>query len=195
MDVWESIEGLFSDLEKLEQHLRIAQKEELEAINPKIEELNTIESMIVSTEQEAVEIGQALRRASGLVTRSIEQSMTEVNMQYEALCKRRDELTNHLGETRMTDSAIQDLFEFAQDISIGIENADFETKRRTLQLLKVKVIIEKGTFAIDCVAGIISGEIRKLLHALRDRIESDSSCTKAALPVFRFRAGKIQLEK
>lgn len=192
VDVWESIEGLFSDLNKLEHHLRLAQKEELEAINPKIEELNAVESMIASTEQEAVEIGQALRRATGLVARSIEQNMAEVNMRYEALCKRRDELTEDLSMTRLTDTAIEELLQFAQDISIGIENADFETKRRNLQLLKVRVTVDKGMFTINCIAGVITGELRKLPRAPNGGIASDSRSQARALPGCRFRADRLR---
>jgi site-specific DNA recombinase len=71
-DVWDIILKIFADQESLETHLRIAQREELEAINPKLEELNAVEAMIVDTEQEAVEIGQAMKRASGLVARTLE---------------------------------------------------------------------------------------------------------------------------
>jgi len=41
--------------------------------------------MIVQTEAEAVEIGQALKCATGLVAKSLEQNMSEVNPRYDAL--------------------------------------------------------------------------------------------------------------
>jgi len=44
--------------------------------------------------------------------------------------------------TRLSHRAIQELIEFAKDVSAGIENADFETKRRNLELLKVRVDID-----------------------------------------------------
>jgi hypothetical protein len=50
----------------------------LEAISPKLEELTAVEAMLADTEQEAVEIGQAMKRASGLVARTLEQNMNEV---------------------------------------------------------------------------------------------------------------------
>src|SRR6185503_20133894 len=89
-DVWESILGLFGNLEKLEKQLRIAQQEELAALDPKLEELNAVEAMITQTEAEALEIGQALKRATGLVAKGLEQNMNEVNQRYDALCKRRE---------------------------------------------------------------------------------------------------------
>ena len=168
-DVWESILGLFGNLENLEEHLRIAQQEELAALDPKLEELNAVEAMIIQTEADALEIGQALRRATGLVAKSLEQNMSEVNQRYEALCKRRETLQSELSVTRLTDSAIQELVEFAKDVFVGIENADFNTKRRNLEMLKVRVEAGNGKFKINCLAGEISGEIRKLPKAPRGR--------------------------
>jgi len=118
--------------------------------------------MIVQTEADALEIGQALKRATGLVAKSLEQNMNEVNLRYEALSQRREELKGELSVTRLTDSAIQELIEFAEDVFVGIQNADFQTKRRNLEMLKVRVQAEKGKFKIDCLAGEITGEIRKL---------------------------------
>jgi site-specific DNA recombinase len=167
VDVWDSILSLFSDLEKLERQLRIAQQEELAALDPKLEELNAVEAMIVQTEADAVEIGQAMKRATGLVAKSLEQNMNEVNQRYDALCKRKETLQADLSVTQLTDDAIQDLVEFAQDVFVGIENSDFQVKRRNLEMLKVQVVVDNGKFTIYSLAGKISGEIRKLPKATR----------------------------
>ena len=172
-DVWESVTSLFSNLDTLEKHLRIAQQEELAALNPKAEELDAVEAMIVQTESDAFEIGHALRRASGLVAKSLEQNMNEVNMRYDALCQRRVTLQTGLSVTRLTDSAIQDMIEFAQDVFVGIENADFQTKRRNLELLKIRIEINQGCFTINSLAGKISGEVRKLPIASRSGVVMD----------------------
>lgn len=167
VDVWDSIIDLFSNLEKLEKQLRIAQQEELDALDPKLEELNAVEAMMVQTEADAVEIGQALKRATGLVAKSLEQNMTEVNQRYDALCKRRETLQTELSVTQLTDDAIQGVIEFAQDVFVGKENADFHVKRRNLEILNVQVVVDNGRFTIYSSAGEISGEIRKLPKATR----------------------------
>lgn len=172
-DVWESIVSLFANLDTLERHLRIAQQEELAALDPKVEELNAVEAMIVQAEADALEIGQALRRTSGLVAKSLEQNMNEVNSRYDALCKRREILQSELSVTRLTDSAIQELVEFAQDVFVGIENADFQTKRRNLEMLKVRVEVDKGRFTTNCLAGQITGEIRTLPKITKSGIVTD----------------------
>jgi site-specific DNA recombinase len=167
VDVWDSILGLFCDLEKLEAQLLIAQQEELAALDPMLEELNAIDAMIVQTEADAVEIGQAMKRATGLVAKSLEQNMNEVNQRYDALCKRKEILQAGLSVTQLTDDAIQGLVEFAQDVFVGIENSDFQVKRRNLEMLKVQVVVDNGTFTINSLAGKIKGEIRKLPKAPR----------------------------
>lgn len=173
-DVWERIADLFGDLEKLERQLKIAQQEELAALNPKVEELSAVEAMMVQAEADALEIGQALRHAKGLVAKSLEQNMNDVNSRYDALCKRREELLTGLSGAKLTDGAIQGFLEFAKDVSVGIENADFQTKRSNLEMLKVKVQIHEGRFRIDCLAGKATGEIRKLPIATRSGIATDS---------------------
>jgi hypothetical protein len=193
MDVWEGIVSLFANLDTLKEHLLIAQQEELAALDPKVEELNAVEEMIIQTEADALEIGQALRRATGLVAKSLEQNMNEVNLRYDALCKRRETLQSELSETRLTDSAIQELVEFAQDVFVGIENADFQTRRHILEMLKVQVEINKNYFTINCLAGKISGEIRKLPIATKSGIVPDLHSQGKAPREFRFHADILQL--
>ena len=204
MDVWDSIIDLFSNLEKLEKQLRIAQQEEVAALDPKLEELNAVEAMMVQTEADAVEIGQALKRATGLVAKSLEQNMTEVNQRYDALCKRQGTLQTELSVTQLTDDAIQGVIEFAQDVFVGKENADFHVKRRNLEILNVQVVVDNGRFTIYSSAGEISGEIRKLPKATRWGGSGGGSTTNdggvtslrsqgPSLPVCRFHARPLRL--
>jgi site-specific DNA recombinase len=176
-DVWDSIIKLFGNLEDLEEHLRIAQQEEINAMDPKLEELNAVEAMIIQAESDAIEIGQALKRATGLVAKSLEQNMHEVNERYDAMLKRREILQEELSEAKLTNSVIQELVEFAQDVFVGIENADFQTKRRNLEMLKVRVEVDTGKFRIDSLAGQIFGEIRKLPKAKRNDRDNGGSVT------------------
>jgi site-specific DNA recombinase len=160
--VWESIVQLFTNEIELERLLRIAQREELEALDPKQDEYTAIQGMMIDSEREAAEIGQALRRASGIVTKSLEKDMQEVNRRYDALCKRCEILQQELSKARLTDNAIQEALQFAEDIRAGIQNADFETKRRNLELLQVRVIVDGRRFYITCLAGAWEGEISEL---------------------------------
>ncbi len=53
------------------------------------------------------------------------------------------------------------------------ENADFQTKRRNLELLKIRIEINQGGFTVNSLAGKISGEIWKLPIAARSGIVTD----------------------
>ena len=70
----------------------------------------------------------------------------EVNSRYGALCKRRDELQEELNFTRLTDNAIQEFVDFAQDGFVRKKNVDFRAKRRHLELLQVRVQVENAKF-------------------------------------------------
>lgn len=96
-----------------------------------------------------------------MVAKLIEVNMQEVNKRYKALCNRRDILQGELSEIKLTDDTIRHAIKFSQDISAGIQNADFETKRQNLDLLQVKVTIGK-CFFVKSLLGEWDGEIRKL---------------------------------
>ena len=161
-DIWENILKVFSDRETLEAHLKTAQQQELEALDPKLEELNTVEAMIANTEQEAAEIGQALKRAEGVVAKTLDRDMKEVNARYEVLCQRKETLLEQVSERHLTDSAIQGILQFAEDVFTGKENASFETKRRNLEMLDVRIVVDSGRYVMESIAGKWDGEIRKL---------------------------------
>jgi site-specific DNA recombinase len=171
--IWDDILSIFADRESLETHLKIAQQEELEALDPKLEELDAVEAMIANTEQEAVEIGQAMKHASGLVGRTLNQNMNEVNARYEALCERRDRLQDEVSVMRLTDSAIQKVMEFAEDAFMGIENANFESKRHTLEVLNVSIVVNGSKYKMESLAGEWKGEIRKTTCNSGEEITDD----------------------
>jgi len=166
-DIWEGLVSIFADTARLEELLRIAQQEELEAFNPKREELAAVEAMIIDAEREAGEIGQALKKASGIVGKALEQDMQNVNQRYDALCKRQRKLTAELSATTLTEAAIQDAIRFAEDVRVGIENADYETKRYNLETLKIQVTVQDGRYHVESLIGDWEGEIRKLPRASR----------------------------
>jgi len=171
----------------------VAQQQELEALDPKLEELNTVEAMIADTELEAVEIGQAMKRASGLVARTLDQNMKEVNTRYEALCERRDTLQSEVSVVRLTDSAIQEVMEFAEDVFTGIENADFETKRRILEMLDMSVVANSGRYKMESIAGKGYAEIRKIRRNSKVGTANDLRSPKSGLPELRFLVNNLLL--
>jgi hypothetical protein len=161
-DVWESALGLFSDKPRLECLLRIAQQEELDALDPKQAELGTVEGLIADTERKAAEIGHALKAAVGVVTKTLKDDMLEVNARYEALLARREKLIADLSTRRLTDSAVQDLLDFADAARLGMENADYATMRTILEAMKLSVVVRDGRFYVTSIAGTREGVIRRM---------------------------------
>jgi hypothetical protein len=88
--------------------------------------------------------------------------MHAVNARYDALLARREKLIADLGAQRLTDAAAQDLLAFADDVRLGMENADYRTKRANLEALKLSVVVRDGRFYVTSIAGTGEGEIRKL---------------------------------
>ena len=90
---------------------------------------------------------------------------------------------------RLTDSAIQEIMEFAEDVFIGIENADFETKRGILEMLDISVVVNSGRYKMESIAGKWDGDIRKIKRNSKVGIANDLHSPKLILPESRFRAG------
>ncbi len=159
-DIWESIVQLFNDSRELKRLLRVAQQEELNDLDPKREELNTVEAMIIQAEREARQIANAVKRAKGIIAKSLEDEMAIINERYDALCERRRKLQATVESARLTDDAVQQVLDFAADVRVGIQNADFQTKRRNLELLEVHVTVNEGHFEVESLAGHWEGQIR-----------------------------------
>lgn len=153
---WDFVKEWLSDKQKFEKLLRDGQREELESLAPKHEELAAIVGMLVGCEKEAAQYARALAKASGVVGQTLEAQIQEVNARYDALCKRRDELKAELSAQRMSNEAIEEAMQFREDVAAGMDNPDFETKRRILELLKVEVKVKDGKCRVGFRPRIVS---------------------------------------
>ncbi len=74
----------------------------------------------------------------------------EVNERHKRLVARRDELEAILSQRHFTDEAIAGMVEFAERRREGAENADHATKRRLLDTLDARIIVENGKARMEC---------------------------------------------
>jgi len=186
-DVWDSFAVIFSDLARLEELLRQAQAEELAAMMPKRSELDIVEAMLAESVQQAADIASAVVRASGVVGRALERKAEAVNKRHEDLTKRRDELAVAVSAARITDAAISDTVKFAADVGFGLEGADYQTKRRILEMLDVTVTVDRGRFTVSSAIGEWGGEVRRLPGQRHNgRIVTDLCSPAEVLPGSRF---------
>ncbi len=176
-DVWESLEDIFRDLTRLEGLLRQTQAKELETMEPKRLELETVEAMIAECEQQAEQIALTIVRVTGQVGHALEQQATIVNQRHEALMQRRDELLTALSAARVTDQAIRDIVKLASDVHVGLGNADGNTRRRILEELDLRGVVSEGRFYVTTAIGKWEGMIRSIPSARwnKDAIAA-SSC-------------------
>ena len=159
-DVWDEIKGLFSDLDRLWDDLKRAQQMELDTQDPRRDELQAVEGLIEQADHEISEIAAALPKAKGRVGETLQAKADEVNARYDALTKRRSELQAELGALRLTEDALSEILQYARDVRVGVQNADYDTKRRILETLDVKIKVKDGRYFIKCILGETEGKIR-----------------------------------
>ena len=134
---------------------------ELTALDPKREELQTVETWIAEAEAEVIEIGTALRRARGRVLDGLEAQQDQVKARLDELQERRKKLIEALGARTLTDDVIGNLTQYAEDVRLGpvlseaegLKHATYDEKRLTLRALQVRVKVKAGE--VESVTGII----------------------------------------
>ena len=135
--MWKEIKGKLLDWENLVKGLR-KQKEEMEkAINPLTEQLEWVESRLAETK---TELDKALRLhlADNLARESLDRIIAERRQEREGLERTRANLLGRIEAGKISDEDIQTVKDFAKKIAQGLENADFESKRRLFEILQVQ---------------------------------------------------------
>ncbi len=140
--VWNAILDIVTNRSEFEAKLRQAQALELDEQEPKREELHAVEAMMAEAESEAVQLGSALSRAGKVVGKVLEDKMAALDERYERLEARRNELVEGLKSRRLSDEAIDEILTFAADVARGIQHADNATKRHTLDVFDVQIVVK-----------------------------------------------------
>jgi site-specific DNA recombinase len=153
--VWDYIKDAVSNSERYEIVLREAQKQELETLEPRREQLEIIEDQIAEDAKEFNNIATELARG---VTDSVRRALNERATNLEALNKqriiRRDELLASVSQRTYTEERIQAALQYREDVEAGIENATDEDKRRWYQALGVRVTVKDSKARARCLLPI-----------------------------------------
>ncbi len=145
-----------------ESEWRKAQQAEREAIRPKQDQLQTVLALLADCEAEALELAEALRRASsrrnkasprrGKVAQTLEAQVAATDDRYEALCKKRDTLQAEIAAgVTLTDEALARALQFRQDVDLGFRNPTFEDKRDYFAWLQLEVTVANGKAVVACL--------------------------------------------
>jgi site-specific DNA recombinase len=149
---WNYIMSLITDSQKFEEKLREAQAQESANMRPKQKELDHVQALLKGTENEAEQIARELHKTKGIIREKLEQQGEEVNRRYQALTRREAELQEAL-TFELTERNIDNLLEFREAVSVGLENPTFEDKRRWLEILQTKVTVTNGIAVVTCRLG------------------------------------------
>ena len=165
-DVWDEILELFSDRVALRDKLELAQQQESEALDPIREKLQIIDDMIRRTEAEVARVGRALQTADpeGDVYKSVKIDEAQVNAPMAELRAKREKFIKQLGARTLTDDRIGTIMQFADDLAGGIDNADFNKKRYTLETLGAVVTVTPGKYHLSTIFGSTDGTISQIGH-------------------------------
>jgi site-specific DNA recombinase len=151
--VWDFILDAVTDPDYFEELLREAQREELDALQPKRERLTLVESLVSQAENEAAKFAEALLVdvSNGVVGCALRKQAADVNARHVALCAERDALIAEIESGALSDEQIETMLAmFGRDVMAGLEGATFEDKRRYVRELDVRVMVEGGCVVISC---------------------------------------------
>ncbi len=141
---WDVIRETIANPPKFKAKLLEAQQAELEEHEPQSTELAAVETLIAEAEKEAIEIGTALRKATGIVEKTLERQQAELDARYTRLTARRDELKALLANRRLTDEAVDAILQFAADMQKGLEHADLALRRQMLDTFNAHITVKDG---------------------------------------------------
>ncbi len=149
--VWDYVMHAIVNTKDLEKALRKAQKTEVEALQPKRQELESVLGLMEHSRKEAEKLGKALASVpEGIVSQTLQHQISQLEEVYAAQVKRRDELETELKERRLTDEAISEALLFRENVLLGMENPTSEDKRRVLEVLKTQVVIQDRKAVVRC---------------------------------------------
>jgi len=141
---WDAILDVLMNPTELEAKLREAQQAELEALEPRRAELATVEALLAEAEKEAEQLATAITKATGVVSRVLEEKTATLDERYQALKARRDELKAALA-IRMTEEAtISGMLAYARRVEIGLDHATNDDKRQVLEAFDARIIVKDG---------------------------------------------------
>ncbi len=151
---WGYVLDLWSNKEKFERKLREAQESERATLHPKQEQLNVILEMIaedkIKMDNYAELLEEAKRAKNTLAQETYQAKIDELGQRHAKLIERRDELQVAVNSSTLTDEGIAIALQYRDDVTTGMRNATFEDKRRTMELLRVSVIVKDGQARVCC---------------------------------------------
>ncbi len=165
---------LLTDRERFEKALYDAQDAERQAVKPKQERLETVDKLIAECEVESEGLTAALAQVpkDGVMSRTIKKNIAELEKRYTDLSEERSKIEKVLSNQILTDEDITEALQFREDAIVGMHNPTFENMRRSLEVLRLNVVVKSTQVTIKCLipVGEVTFDLRTpLSHACISR--------------------------
>ena len=147
--VWDYIDSLVRG--DFEADLRAAQDADKKKAEPKLREIEIIDSLLADLEREAETLAGSLKKASGIVLTKLENEMTRINNEHVKLTAKRQEIEREIQGVELSDDQIESLMQFRDRVLVGLEHATPEEKRQIYKILQVKVLIKNHQVKVSCL--------------------------------------------
>ena len=111
--------------------------------------------MIADAETEADEVAREMRaipeaRRSGATYKALEKQSVEIDERYAGLLRARDKIEADVAAAEITDESIADFTMFSEDAIAGINAPNYESKRRWLDYLRIRVVVDGKKATVSC---------------------------------------------
>jgi len=153
--VWNTVYDFFLEPESLFAEIENRRKESEGEAERKRKRLDAIQAALEDNERKmSILLDQVL--TSGFAQSIIDNRKHELNLEHERLLAEQRRMLDELDAVTIAPECEQAILELASQVREGLENANFETKRRLMEILEVRVdVIDKEHFKLS---GVISAE-------------------------------------
>ena len=172
--VWQKVEDVLSDPEIVSAGLKAIQNDDANVLN---QELADIEERLKALDDEQYSLlDQSLR---GFPPEMIERENEKINANRNELAKRKAELETRIQSAKQVEASIENIQKACEIVKGNLKELTFETKRKALEVLKIKVWIDKGRVTIEGTIPSVYGAIASIPSKRNgERIPSMAACQR-----------------
>lgn len=127
---WDYLLWVMQDRETFERALLSAQAQQQSAQAPLRDRLNLVNATIAQLEKQAEKLAVTITNQDGVVAATLQKQADDLNTRYKSLTEKREKLTAELAQEALTDSEIDRLLHWRDDIVLGMEAAQDNPERR-----------------------------------------------------------------
>jgi site-specific DNA recombinase len=154
--IWEWLKNILLNPESLAEGLRGMQEETLNSNQTLFDRLNIIENRIAETDRQLEKLLD-LYISDDFPKEMLQERKSRLEEVLTNLQKERTDISGHLQTIILSDEQIEDIEAFCSQLREGLENANFEQKRKIVEMLdvrgKLSIENEEKVVYVKCILG------------------------------------------